>query len=106
MKGRNRRSQNRKKKDREKTEERERHNSPKEKKNQILGETMKSNSHKKDECANEHTMDVPKTRKLQLKSNRRQAFANALRNQKDRTELKGWLMPTTKLYNVLCAIIY
>ena len=66
----NRVSNNRKKrKIEEETEERER--------KEILGETMNSGSHKQNECANENTMDVPRTRNVLIKSNRWQAFANA-----------------------------
>ena len=75
----NRRSHNRKRKIEKETGERERYNSSKEKRKQILGEAMNSGSHKKDECANENTMDVPKTRKVQMKPNRCQAFANAFK---------------------------
>ena len=56
-----------KKKEKE-NEERERYNSSKEKRKQILGDTMNSGPHKKDECASENTMDVPKTRKALIKT--------------------------------------
>ena len=39
---------------------------------------MNSGSHKKDECASDNTVDVPKTINV-LKSNRWQAFANAFK---------------------------
>ena len=42
-------------------EGRERYNSSKEMRKQVLGETMNCSSHKMDECANEITLDVPKT---------------------------------------------
>ena len=37
---------------------------------------MNSGSHTKDDFANENTMNVPKTRNVQIKRNRWQALAN------------------------------
>ena len=75
------------------TEEGERYSSSKEKRKQILGETMNSGSHKKDECVNENTIDVPKTRKVVIKRIISKCFYEV---NKHETKLKGWLMPPTK----------
>ena len=79
------------------TEEKERYNSSKEKRKQILGGTMNSGSHKKDECANENTMDVPKTMKALIKTQLLAIFCECFyKVNKHRNELKGWLMSSTK----------
>ena len=54
---------------------------------------MNSGSHKKDDWANENTMDVPKTRNVLIKRNCCECINEV---NKHRTELKGWLMPPTK----------
>ena len=79
----NRRSHNRNKIEKEK-EGRERYNSSKEMRKQVLGETNCSSQN--DECANEITSDVPKTRNVPIKRNRCRAFANAF-TKSTRTEL-------------------
>ena len=45
----------------------------------ILGETMNSGSQKKDECASDNMVYVPKTMNVLKKSNFWQAFANAFK---------------------------
>ena len=45
----------------------------------ILGETMNSGSHKKDECASDNMVHVPKTMNVLKKINCWQAFANAFK---------------------------
>ena len=56
------------------------------KRKHILGETMNTGSHKKDEIADENKMDVTKTRKVLIKTNCWQAFANAVKKSTN-TEL-------------------
>ena len=56
-----------------------RYNSSKEKRKQILGETMNSSSHEKGKFANANTRDVLKTTNVLIKSNRWQTFAKALK---------------------------
>ena len=55
----------------------------------ILGETMNSGSHKKDECASDNTVDVPKTMNVLKKV----IVGKPLRML---IKLKCWLMPPTK----------
>ena len=57
-----------------------RYNSSKEKREQILGETKNSSSHKNDERANVNTMEVPKTSNVLINRNHWHAFANAFTN--------------------------
>ena len=59
------------------TDENERYNTSKEKRKMIQCETMNSGSPKKDERANENTIDVLKMRNVLIKRNRWQAFVNA-----------------------------
>ena len=77
----------------------------------ILGETMNSGSHKKDECVSDNTVDVPKTMNVLKKSNRWQAFANAFKVKVMANAINKIFFEKIEegrlyTYHVLYAIIY